>query len=72
MISRDTLKQNAHVLIPAIELVGCRITVSTAQFHVAEFYKLLGVDCPSDLVLMVKSTDFPCLLKMESINPNKT
>ena len=48
-LTRDTLKQNEQVLAVAVRLLGLRVSVPTVQTHVAELYKFMEIDCPSNL-----------------------
>lgn len=51
--SRDTVCHNAEVLIPVIEELGQRVTVTVLDVHIKSFYELLHVKIGSYLIACV-------------------
>ena len=47
--SRDNLKSNVDVLLPAVEKLALRVSVPTCQTHLKELYRLCEVPCSSHL-----------------------
>ena len=46
--TRDNLKNNADILLPAVYLLGVRVSVPTCQTHMKELYQLCEVPCSSN------------------------
>ena len=49
-IERDTIRENADVLTPAILHLGLRVSVATCQVHVRALYDLMKIACPGALM----------------------
>ena len=48
-VTRDTLKNNRHVIELAIKYLGTRVSVPTCQTHIEALYSYMEIPCPSNL-----------------------
>lgn len=45
-VTRDSIKDNMDVLIPAANYLGLRVGVTTCHVHVKALYELMQISCP--------------------------
>lgn len=45
-VTRDSIKDNMDVLIPAANYLGLRVGVTTCHVHVKALFELMQISCP--------------------------
>lgn len=51
VVTRETVKANYEILMPAVQQLGLRVSVPCCQVHVAALYTFMEINCPGALAL---------------------